>query len=215
MAEEKRLVNQQMDTNTAAALAETIPGLGIIRARALRKAGWNSIASLKRATLADLASIPGISEMKAQQILDFVRASRPAEDAALDADREEAAPAAESRVSIQQEPSAPVPVETPLQSLAWKVVSSVTLLLQSEQSDSLSPRLARQLHKMLAYAERLAKAGTAKADMVDRAETQLLKITNVLSKTAGQGLPGPNRQDKLADELRSRRRKLKAMLVAG
>src|SRR5437588_2175052 len=48
---------------------ESLPGMGPIRARALRKAGWDSIASLKKATVAELAAVPGITEQKARDIL--------------------------------------------------------------------------------------------------------------------------------------------------
>jgi len=55
---------------------EAIPGIGLIRARALRKAGWESVTALKTATLSDLRAIPGISEQKARQILNYVNGGK-------------------------------------------------------------------------------------------------------------------------------------------
>lgn len=57
---------------------ETIPGMGPIRARALKKAGWDSIASLKKATVAELSAVRGITEIKAQQLYDYLHSVKPA-----------------------------------------------------------------------------------------------------------------------------------------
>src|SRR5438552_3820092 len=51
---------------------ECIPGMGPIRTRALRKAGWETMERLRKATLADLMAVPGITEIKARQILDYL-----------------------------------------------------------------------------------------------------------------------------------------------
>jgi hypothetical protein len=52
---------------------ETIPGLGPIRARSLKKAGYESIAQLKKATAEQLAAVPGITEIKASQLVEYFR----------------------------------------------------------------------------------------------------------------------------------------------
>ena len=51
---------------------DCIPGMGPIRTRALRKAGWETMERLRKATLADLIAVPGITEIKARQILDYL-----------------------------------------------------------------------------------------------------------------------------------------------
>jgi hypothetical protein len=51
---------------------DSIPGIGIIRVRALRKAGFGSISALRRATMPDLLAVPGLTEAKARLILDHV-----------------------------------------------------------------------------------------------------------------------------------------------
>src|SRR2546421_4076094 len=51
---------------------DCIPGMGPIRTRALRKAGWETMERLRQATLADLIAVPGITEIKARQILDYL-----------------------------------------------------------------------------------------------------------------------------------------------
>lgn len=48
---------------------ESIPGLGIIRARGLRKAGYADIPALRKASLEELTAVPGITANKAAQIL--------------------------------------------------------------------------------------------------------------------------------------------------
>src|SRR6185312_12562167 len=54
-----------------------IPGLGPIRVRALNKAGWNSVSALRSAKLEALAAVPGMTEVKAQQIYDYLQPFTP------------------------------------------------------------------------------------------------------------------------------------------
>jgi hypothetical protein len=49
-----------------------LPGLGPIRLRALQKAGWESLDGLSKADPEALAKIPGITLIKAQQIVDYL-----------------------------------------------------------------------------------------------------------------------------------------------
>ena len=49
-----------------------IPGIGPIRLRALQKAGMTSLRDLKAATVAELTAVRGITEIKAQQIHDYL-----------------------------------------------------------------------------------------------------------------------------------------------
>src|SRR5262249_46237720 len=49
-----------------------IPGLGPIRVRALLKAGMGSLTALRAASLENLAAIPGMSEIKARHIQEFL-----------------------------------------------------------------------------------------------------------------------------------------------
>src|SRR5438045_3849114 len=49
-----------------------IPGIGVVRARALEKAGYSKLGDIKSLKVEEITAIRGISEIKAQQILDFV-----------------------------------------------------------------------------------------------------------------------------------------------
>jgi len=66
-----------------------IPGLGPIRVRALTKAGWKTLGELRGANLEALAAVPGMTEIKARQIQEFLKpftlddlVEAPAKDAA-------------------------------------------------------------------------------------------------------------------------------------
>src|SRR5438067_53283 len=56
-----------------------IPGLGPIRVRALQKAGWSNLSMLRSADLETLLTVPGLTEIKARHIQQFL-ASFAAED---------------------------------------------------------------------------------------------------------------------------------------
>lgn len=51
---------------------DDIPGLGPIRLRALRKAGLGSLVALQKASIEQLQSIRGLTEVKAKYILDYL-----------------------------------------------------------------------------------------------------------------------------------------------
>lgn len=55
---------------------EAIPGLGPIRARALKKAGFETVAKLQQASIADLCAVPGVTEIKAGQLLAYLHGER-------------------------------------------------------------------------------------------------------------------------------------------
>jgi hypothetical protein len=60
---------------SAAPLPKTladIPNLGPIRLRALQKAGYHDLRELKTAPLSVLAAVPGMSEIKAKQLTDYL-----------------------------------------------------------------------------------------------------------------------------------------------
>ena len=55
---------------------ESIPGLGPIRARSLKKAGFENISQLRSATLEQLSAVPGITEIKANQLQEYLRGEK-------------------------------------------------------------------------------------------------------------------------------------------
>src|SRR5436305_10709684 len=94
----------------------SIPGLGVIRIRSLQKAGWATMDDVRRATVEDLAAVPGISAEKAAAILEFVSArktpaARPAARTRVRRSPVTAKSGAQSRVitAPAPEPSEPAP----------------------------------------------------------------------------------------------------------
>lgn len=100
---------------------EEIPGVGVLRARCLRKAGWANVGALRTATAEQLAGVPGITELKARQIIE--RINTPTAPAPL-------APAAK--------PDAP-------HALVPAITQSAIALAGAPHMDPLHPSLARQL----------------------------------------------------------------------
>src|SRR2546430_1008013 len=67
----------------------TLPGLGLIRIRSLRKAGWSTLEALQNATLDELRAVPGFSERLATSLYAHLHPVDPeveleAEDAEID-----------------------------------------------------------------------------------------------------------------------------------
>lgn len=186
---------------------ETIPGLGVIRARALRKAGWDNTASLKKATLADLLAVRGLSERKAQQILDYVH--RP-----LAPETEPEKGRQESRVeSREKAASKPKTERHSLQQAIQAVATAADALLKSEQASGFEKRLARQLGKVAYLAEHAMLNGEPQAvGEPERAIVLLQRLGEALSDASARERLGRKRQDRLADALRDSRRKLESVL---
>src|SRR5262245_4825803 len=72
MAAEQPVEPQLTEPVTLNDSVHLIPGIGIVRARALEKAGFHKLADVKPLKVENLTAIRGISEIKAQQILDYV-----------------------------------------------------------------------------------------------------------------------------------------------
>ena len=70
-AEPERQDQKQPNNSPPTSLAD-IPGLGIIRVRALKKAGICSLADLKNTSLEKLIAIPGMSEIKANSMQEYL-----------------------------------------------------------------------------------------------------------------------------------------------
>lgn len=75
----------ESNKNSAGAFSDllAIPKLGIIRARALAKAGWPDTARLRSATEEQLMAVPGITAIKARQILEYLASSKPTVERAI------------------------------------------------------------------------------------------------------------------------------------
>ncbi|HZP80727.1 MAG TPA: helix-hairpin-helix domain-containing protein [Chthonomonadaceae bacterium] len=142
-----------------------IPGLGPIRVRALQKAGYDSLQSLRDARLEDLLAVPGMSEIKARHIQAFL-AQFPAR------------PAAESRKTAPEKQAKSDTALHAFPTLTEAVIGTlgrtITLLLSAPASN-FRPRLIRELDRFARQVERLAAPG---AQLSADAEKRILRRLN-------------------------------------
>jgi hypothetical protein len=214
MDETKRKGGKAPDAGGAGGLTlETLPGMGPIRARALRKAGWDSIASLKKATVADLTAVPGITEIKARQLVEYLQ--QPASAPALPPQ-----PTSRTRLKLTAETAAkavsPEPTEgrasvtalQSLQSLAAETGRAADGLLKSSLASTLDEPLVRQLGKLISLTEHTAGIKKLGPKRCERAASSLRKIGEALAQIATAEKLGAKKQERIAEELRDGRRQL-------
>jgi hypothetical protein len=220
----------------AANLEETpvdqIPGIGIIRARALKKAGWPTVASLRSAKVDDLTAVPGITEVKAAQILEYIHGLEEAPAAAAPSktkskkavvektDGSTTTPVSESteRIAVTfshleqaSEPVAVFTIQSP-RDLMQDVALSAQLLLTSEFSGRWERPFAMQLGKLITLHEkwdRYEPLGKKQTKLV----TELLqKIYRLLTETPVSELTKRKSQERLTEIIRDRRRKIRDLV---
>jgi hypothetical protein len=217
---------------------DSIPGLGPIRARALKKAGFRTLSLLRAASTADLMAVPGMTGVKAAQLSAYLRgeadrvggqpapkpAPKPAPPPEAKPVRRASAPRAETprpRATKTGAPKAmpePTPVlaafgDPPFVAAARRVAENAGALLRGETSSEFDRSFARQLGKMAALAERIGHE-SAESTHHERAIGQLQKAEQLLEEIAAAGHLGQKRQDRFADALRERRQKLQDALDA-
>lgn len=212
---------------------DEIPGIGVIRARALKKAGWNTIGDLRKLSLEELAAVRGITEVKAGQILEFVRSLEPA-------------PAKVARPRTRR--AAPKPVEAPavevpavqtdsvesisvtfleagaeaeivpiyaLQSprdLMQDVALSAQLLLTSEFAGKWERPFTAQLGKLISLHDRWDRHEPLSKKQTKLAMEILQKIYRLLTETPVSEITKRKTQENLGEVLRDRRRRLRDIL---
>jgi hypothetical protein len=153
--------------------------------RALEKAGYSTLASLRDASLEALSAVPGMSEIKARSIRDFL-----AQFAALP--------------DPEPEPATP-PLPDPalrLQTTAAQAMGRVIELLVSGVEAGLRPRLLRELTRFAAHAETLvAEAPRLSAKDRERSERRLQRASELLSSAWTHNDLDKKAQARLADGL--------------
>lgn len=224
----------------ARALMSAVPGLDIIRARTLVKAGWDSPEKLRDAPPEALSGVPGITLQKAEWILQTVqiRKTVPQKPAARIKNPPADAVPALPIVPPEAAPAAALPTESSpahphLYALARQVYAAVRELLGRPLAQSLEDRLTRQIGKVGAVAEHLAarlenertaleegKPLSFGEKTAERIAGEMRKLDAVLTEIAAQetraeshGSFGGKRQEKYAEVLRDRRRKLERDLA--
>jgi len=179
-----------------------IPGLGPIRVRALQKAGWGSLSALRSANLETLLTVPGLTEIKARYIQQYLAPFAP----------EELAPASAAVESPSAGPAAPsdftVGAAQVVQRATRAMGEIITILLSPEASQFRS-RLLRILGQMAQCAESLATdAAHLSEEQQSRAIRRLRRATKVLSEFTGASMSDRKAQGRIADVLEELNAKL-------
>ena len=189
--DDKRNSSEQLATPRTLA---DIPRLGPIRIRALTKAGYDTPSKIKAASVTDLAQINGMSEIKAQQTLDYL---------AQFAEFVEEAPV--------QKPAASPQLSSALSLEVIALLRRIVLLLIHVPADTMRGRLVREV-------ERLADA-VAKLSQVSEPEavSVLLLVVQDISRQIDFALsaskPGKKAQAELAEILLTASMKLSPDVV--
>lgn len=186
---------------------EAIPGLGVIRLRTLRKAGW-TVERLRAATVEEIAAIPGISTQKAAEIARYLQD----EPAAAAECSEELAPAAESPTepselaAVADPADPPVPASRPgrsepIMTAVGALTEAVAFLYAAAPKGSLCRRLARQMRRWLWRCAELTKPAPGSG-----IEAEALALAGAIADGPGKR----KRQVGIARRLRKVRRTLMA-----
>ena len=182
-----------------------IPGLGPIRIRALQKAGWSSLTALRQADLEALLAVPGLSEIKARHIQQFL------EPFNLD----ELVPPV--RVEVQQEGdtvqdqlakhggSFPVGCAAGASHVvqrATRAMGEVITVLLSPDAPQFRSRFLRILGQFAQCAESIATdAAHLSEEQQSRAIRRLRRAAKALSELTGSTAADRKAQGRLADTL--------------
>ena len=182
---------------------EMIPGMGIVRIRCLRKAGWDTVESLGSATVEQIAAVPGIGEAKAREIREFLDAlaGSGAQNGAVRRKKAIETPAPRRAEDRSREVTGAVA----------RVAQLASDLLSAPISHSFERPLARQVGRIAAL-EAPSGGAALKAGRAERALGQLKKIESILTEVAHEERLGKKRQERLTEELRDRRRKARRAL---
>jgi nucleotidyltransferase/DNA polymerase involved in DNA repair len=179
-----------------------IPGLGPIRIRALQKAGWASVSALRSADLDALLAVPGLTEIKARQIHDYLTEFAP-EELAASAAPSEATGAARGATADGLSPDAAAGAAEVVQR-ATRAMGEVVTVLLSAEAPQFRSRFLRVLGQFAQCAESLATDAThLSPDQQARAIRRLRRGARALAdfSDAGSGAADRKAQGRLADAL--------------
>ncbi|HLJ55406.1 MAG TPA: helix-hairpin-helix domain-containing protein [Chthonomonadaceae bacterium] len=171
-----------------------IPGLGPIRIRALEKAGFGSLTALRDAGIEALMAVPGLSEVKARQIQEFLEPYQPddlqAPPAELPAERGKEA-------GTHYDAGAAQVVQRATRAMG----EVITVLLMPEASQFRS-RFLRILGQFAQVAESIATdAAHLSPEQQERAVRRLRRAARSLSELTGATAADRKAQGRLADAL--------------
>jgi hypothetical protein len=178
-------------------------------------------------------AVPGITEIKAQQLMDYLgqsheKPARTARQAALPKASPNAPakppvkPPAKAKVEVkpviapvvappdaapQDDSISPATLES-MQSLAAETSMTASSVLKSALANTLDEPLARQLGKLVSFTEYAAGLKKLGPKRCERAAASLRKIGETLQQIAAAEKLGGKQQRKLAEALRDNRRRL-------
>jgi hypothetical protein len=171
-----------------------IPGLGPIRVRALLKAGFTTPAALRAADLNTLCAVPGLSEIKARQVLDFLAQFPTLPDS-----------------EPEPEPKS-LPATDSVQDLrvaAAQTMGRIVSLMAAGAENGLRPKLLRELARLAERAEaHITEVERLLPGEWERAERRLRQASALLASAASQAELDRKAQARLADELAALTNKL-------
>jgi len=177
-----------------------IPGLGPIRVRALHKSGFTSVESLRAATLAALAAVPGITEIKARYIHDYLAAFT-LESILSAADPRDLRGPGQTSLTQWESHAAPSPV-SPLTLEAAHALGAAITLLTSPHGVQLRNRLVSGFDRFGQECRALITEAVVVQDReVEKALRRLRRATERFIEVAAHQEFTKKDQGRLADEL--------------
>lgn len=175
---------------------ERIPNLGPIRIRTLNKAGLRTLNDFLPLSAEELSKIPGITPVKAKQILDYIQEHL-----------EKPSPA------IKEEPATVAPTNREmLSALAQDLTLRAQELLKGEDSSVLSHGMSHQLARIIILCD-LTLHDQVAFRKPRKSVNHLKAMLEMVVSATTQLRDGTIKQSKVSVALRDRRRKLKELCV--
>ena len=171
-----------------------LPSLGPIRLRALKKAGFSSLAALKAAEISVLAAVSGMTEIKARQIHDYL--------APFDS-LPEAEPEAATKPAANGKGLPPTATEVlDLQKVAAECMGLAIVLLANPPKDGWRGRVERETALFAEHAVRaVTEAHTLPPPDRQRLTDSLKRLEEIIARAAYEKEMDRKAQSKLADDI--------------
>lgn len=191
-----------------------IPGLGPIRVRALQKAGLSSLRSVKAATLEQLLAVPGMSEIKARHIQQFLAPFETLPDLPPIA---EPTPRLQKRQGIAlYAPGMEMVAQSENIALGTNLVPTIARALRLLVSDHAPDYRARLLRELIRFLRRAELAQEKANGVPERERERLLRRLGRVAELLAQAEAKPEldrkAQTRLADELAEASSRLATLL---
>jgi hypothetical protein len=179
-----------------------IPGLGPIRVRALNKAGWNSVSALRSAKLEALAAVPGMTDIKAQQVYDYLQPFMPEDLIERIETPATESPAKAPANELSGASREPAPGAGQVVQRATRALGEVITVLLSPEAPQFRTRLLRILAQFAQCAESIATdAPYLSEEQQAQAVRRLRRAVKSLSEITGAGAADRKAQGRVADAI--------------